>query len=168
MITLLLCILAGIIIGVIVKRKTRRDAIWGGIFGAIFGMLGGLMLIIILGISFPKKYVEVSKTELVAFDDNSALMGHFFLGSGSINENFYYFFCKKDVLGRIKFEKISAAYGKIFITEEDRSNGVLIKHKKKFLNKKDHLWGIIVNYELKYEIRIPKGSILRQFNLDLK
>lgn len=147
------------------KTEEVIEGLWIGLLiGAIIGPLTALKI----GTFFPKTYVLTETTELVALHDNSASQGNFFLGCGTMDSEFYYVFYQKEG-NAVKFRKISAEdyYETPLIFEEDRSDAILQKYTKRFMKEKNVRWGIFIG-SIKYEFHIPKGSILKNFQLDLK
>jgi hypothetical protein len=146
------------------KTEEVIEGLWVGfLIGAIIGPLTALKI----GTFFPKTYVLTETTELVALHDNSASQGNFFLGCGTMDSEFCYVFYQKEG-NAVKFRKISAEnYDAPIIFEEDRSDAVLQKYNERFVNEANVRWGIFIG-SIKYEFHIPKGSILKNFQLDLR
>lgn len=129
-----------------------------------------ISLALLIGLTIYKNYVPQkdeyvldSQLELVALQDNNGIHGDFFLGSGFIESELYYVFYYKyeDKEGAgFKTDRILAKNAIVY--EQIRNDGLVKIYKFSrggFLRK--------TVFE-RYEIFIPKGSILRQFQLDAK
>lgn len=120
-----------------------------------------------LGISFgvgaiaPPDFTLDRETRLVSIKDVQGVEGRFgFLGSGYIRSRFYYTFYE-DVGDGSKFGRINA--NKTIVHEEERDDALLRVYKKDA----GWLFGLTPKDE-KYEVFIPEGSILHDFELDLE
>lgn len=97
MYVLIICALVGIVSGFYAERKSdyAGDKISGLMIGGLIGLIIGSFAVLIIGASLPSEYALSNQSELVALEDYGSTEGSFFLGCGSINEQFYYFFTKK-------------------------------------------------------------------------
>jgi hypothetical protein len=128
----------------------------------MIGIMLGVMLSIMIEVVFYNDYeyqYQCEQTELKAIQDRFGVQGSFFLGCGSINEEPYYFFYRKEN-GGYRPDRIEAE--KPIIYEEERKSALI---KKCFEIKKVKGW---LKYfvasppkptEPKYEIFVPKGTI---------
>lgn len=161
-------VLIGIVMGIAFGIYTERneeigDKVVMAIMGACIGMFSGFMISIIMGGAIlPTEYVLVDESELVALRDNGSVEGNFFLGCGSIDKEFYYFFYKKDATNKITFGKLPVE--EVLIIEEHRTDPTIKEYRKKG---KYSRWAVTPS-SAKYEIYVPMGTIVNQFKLDLK
>jgi hypothetical protein len=148
-------------------KTDLADYLGGVIMGAVGGFLGlflGLGLAWVIGTTLPSKYVLKSQIELVAMQDTANVQGSFFLGSGTIESKPYYVFYQKTGKG-LKFGKIPVE-NVIVYEEKGRTDGLINVYAKRFTKDVYKLFAVVSG--TRYEIFIPKGSILRDFKLDLK
>lgn len=129
----------------------------GMTFFAIMGGFLGYMISLVIFISGGGDYSLEKQLELVAVQDNQNIHRQFFLGTEHTGlESVYYFYYKQNgglVLGKCPANRA------IVYEQEGKKDGLVKVYK---LNEWQAL-GL-----KKYEIFIPKGSILQQFRLDAK
>lgn len=166
MIAIVIFVLIGFIVG---HKISGINGAWRIFLTLTLGGMGfitGTLIAYLIGVlPLSSEYVVTEKIELVALQDTGGIRGEFFLGSGSIESEFYYVFYKKTKNGSIKFDKIQANNA-VSIWEEERKDGKIDILKKKFKSKFGILFAL--SETTKYEIFIPKSSILKNFQLDLK
>lgn len=132
----------------------------------LIGFMGGAGVAAVVGMFPEKQLVESGRTELVALKDSQGIEGNFFLGSGQVNSEMFYFFYYSCGNSCSVFGKIPAFNARVY---ED-SESPHIKYFKKVF--KNQAWN---NFALPSlgdnetsEIHIPKGSIKQGFSLDLQ
>jgi len=166
-------VILGFVLGIIFGRKLIKNVGIGDVVSVIMtliaGFIGagiGIIIAIGIGVFLPSEYVLDNQIEIVALKDNRSIEGDFFLGCGSINSEFYYFFYKKEKDGSLTFDKIAAnSHTKIY--EEERKDGMIEIFEKRFIKESHYIFGVPFDSP-KCKIHVPKGSVLRQFELDLK
>jgi hypothetical protein len=137
----------------------------------ICGMTGTL----IYDLCAPNEWLNVGTSELVSLKDNSVISGNFFLGCGTISGSQHYFFYKKTDRGGFVLNNVSTYQTEIF--EEERTNGelkvLLLRYcdGDSFVGKIRKIGILPVFPEMvpkhyRYEIRVPKGTIIREFKLN--
>ncbi len=141
------------------------DYVFATWFISLFAALVGAASVIpafIMGL-FPKREWRLTAgVTLVSLRGQSGVRGNFFLGTGA----------SRALSTTSTTRRWGEGYrpGKIPIDdnvtvfEEDRQDGELIEFKERFT----HRWWKVVALEFaatKYEIRIPQGSLLRDFEL---
>lgn len=133
-----------------------------------YGLAGliGLVLVIVLIVQDNRfvpdeKNYSLEKTlELVVLQDNVGFQqGRFYLGSGFIGHRLSYVFYYKEG-GGFRLDKIFAENTTVY--EQERNDGLIKIYKFKKAGLIQDSWFT------RYEIFIPKGSILQQFQLDAK
>ena len=156
--------------------KPNRDpfgfySFWETLFGsaglAIMFFLVGILVAFILSAVWEDAPVEITTStdyEIVALQDNLGLQGKFFLGSGYIdNELSYAYMQYVDGCGyKAKTVDASNAYIK-FTDEQPYVSLVTYQFKDQWRN----YFTIPYNYEDIF-FYIPEGSILQNYNIDLK
>ena len=104
--------------------------------------------------------------------------GHFFfLGSGSIEAEGYYFYYYELPDGGKMLDKIPADQTTVY-EEENRTDGFIEKYigYYNYTGRVTFTWfdhpidikRSVGDYDVKYKVYIPEGSITRDFNLDLE
>lgn len=169
MITVIICGVIGFFIGVLVERDDYllMKMTWGFLLGLI-GLFVGILVSLVIGDFLPTSIVLEQEVELVAFKDTNGVNGKFFLGCGNVHSNWYYIFYVKDPDGKIKFIRLLAD-DDVSIVEEERQGGMLKVYGKEFAKKSYKNWGLIPRSgSSKYEIHVPKGTVITDFNLDLQ
>ncbi len=131
------------------------------IFASMFSMfvsLGGMA-------ACDKEWKQVGQAELVSISSGSQVSGSFFIGCGTIDEKgVYYFFKKTDDGGFVK--DYVPSDGSV-IYEEDRTDGRMEVYKKRLTNDiARFLFQMDGHMNIKNKIYVPKGSIVKQFELE--
>jgi hypothetical protein len=101
-------------------------------------------------------------TPIVALEDNISSGGTFFLGTGSTKNSIRYYYMIKTERG-YKLQDVSASEAYIKYDAEPRiviGNGCGFKH---WYN---YIWALPVHTH--YTIYVPEGTILNNYNIDLK
>lgn len=112
---------------------------------------------------YDAKYDEY-QFDVMAANDGSVVQGRFGIFSGYIDEESYYFFYREYEDGRIEQGRIKESQTAIY---QDQETDAFIKVRK------DEgfdlgLWGIRPGYETRYEIHVPKGSVIEDVRFDLE
>lgn len=108
------------------------------------------------------------EVELITLKDaqNNNIDGSFFLGTGSVDSelNFYYVYYYEDEDGSIRLGKANSKYARVY--EEDRDTAVVKTYEKTALSK----FGLTFRdgRPTRYEIFVPRGTILPGYKLDLE
>ena len=144
--------------------------IWSIVWGHLITLLVTFLLMLILSI-FPAKIQVHDKTdEIVALNDNFNTEGHFFLGTGNIENVSYYFFYKKTSTGGYVQDKVEV--DDVVLYEIDSTTNEIPRiewFKPEFKNKSWHLWTFVNSCDCtSANIYIPRGSIKTDYVLDLK
>lgn len=166
MYTLAIFAALGIIIGFILGKRDDTPFL-GGFGGLVVGILVGLLMTLIFSIFFP--HYEVSnKHNIIAMKDGSSIYGSMFLGSGTINEKQYYFYYEKEADGAITQHKLLVNCSKIFEDSPD-STGWVELHYFKTKEPYNNWAGCGGEREFDHaEIHVPKGSVVREYKMDLE
>jgi len=166
----LICVIIGIILSVKEVFEFSNgflgycgDVIWF-LFLIIIYALVGATISFLVGWTFPKKWVAEKKIDLVSLRESNGLKGHFFLGTGNINNNLCYFFYKKDS-GKEGYRpgKLDAG-DNVLVVEWQRESGVLETWTREFKNRFAWLMGFH-GQGRRYKFSIPKGSLKQEFHL---
>lgn len=124
------------------------------------GIIGGM-----LGAVFIQDECRCETSELVGLEDRVGGEGRFFLIWGSIDQKPYYVLYRKKGKA-IVLDKVQAENAEIY--EEERDDAVM---ERCFLVKKFKIQIPPASIDLKHckvKFRVPKGTIKRVYNLDLK
>lgn len=163
--TYLSCVGLTILVTALVTRRVWRTAVTG-----VGALVGFGFLFLILSAFVPSNYdKDCWNTKLVALGSNSVTGGHFFLGSGTLQDTPTYEFFWDDGTGRI-YEGHVAADGKdgpVSIVEEQREDGYL-----KICPPTNSGWTRWIAFFTRnqgryqsYEFHVPKGSVRRGFDV---
>jgi len=133
---------------------------------AIIGMFASMLLNSALYSS--KVPQAISRVNISAMADGSDLQGHFFLSSGTIKDVQYYYYYESLNNGGFKQKKVTVSETVIF--EDQQVDGYMVTFMQ--VLPADH-WAtewVVHEFSTKgyYEFHIPKGSMQREFKLDLE
>lgn len=133
--------------------------------GCLFGGLLSAMIAVPLGFMFNTHYVQTSSQNLVALRDKDGIEGNFFLGSGHIGSQPYYFYYAQQSDGGYSPSEIKAD-DSVTVYETTEKSARLISYEVVAnshiadwvslpLSEGDHL----------YKFYVPAGTIKRGFSL---
>ena len=108
-------------------------------------------------------YSEVSDTKIITLKDNQNMNGNFYIFSGHVEEDLYYYYATETELG-YKTEKVKANNAYIKYTDGETH---IEKHMGKFANNIANIFGFPM-YNDRYIIYCPEGTITNEFNVDLE
>jgi hypothetical protein len=121
------------------------------------------------------EYIVTERYQLASIRDNS-ISGSFFLGSGTVNGVLQYQYYIKDESGALYLQSRNVnnyeGSGKpwTFVSEEDRTDGVLEKIRISYVNKDLNKWfwhlGGKEDLKEKDVFRVPKGTVYKTFSLN--
>jgi len=166
----------GFIIGILI--------IIGSIFYAIFSdlgdpsdiFLGVLISVVVTGCILVCSFLigqelkadenyDNEKESIVALKDNSLSTGHFFIGSGYIDSDLYYYYFTENEDGGKDFHSIEATKATLYDDEEKETayiKTIKMRNSNSIIN-----FFFITNRQ-KQEIHIPEGSIDYSFSVNLE
>lgn len=166
-------IIAAIVLSIIIIIHNIRyyyDGIGDGIFMSgliVIAMLVGSFLPIIASsaiaeVEADKTYYLVDDTDIYALQDNVGSSGTFFLGSGRIEDKAKYFYVVETDFGyAIRDVDVDGSYIKY---TDDRCH--IETYSYEFTNPVVKWFAIPMNN--RYIFYIPEGSIINNYNMDLK
>lgn len=169
MIILGLILLAGLYLTITETWRWHGDRLgtlfFGTIFTALAVLFGGL---IVDGVA--TMVTDVEKREyshqfdIIAAADGSLTDGHFFIFGGTLDEEPMYFYYHQDGNGAIRQGHIPV--NDTVIYEDQETTGFIEVYDDK---DEINLWYVhLMGSEPKYEVHVPKGSVVRTFNFDLE
>lgn len=173
MITLGILAVVGLWIGISITNKARNPDWVGGLFLTFFVTLIGLTAVVLVPMNIGAViWTDHDKAEytgsfsIIAAADGSLTEGSFFIFGGQIEETPMYFFYRQDSnTGAIKQGHIPVNKTVIYEDQENKGYVDIYRDEHYF---GDWYWAISNNSEAKYEIHVPKGSVVRQFDFDLE
>lgn len=151
----------------IISAISDRDAD-NFFFISIFGALGcGVCTVLIaalIGLFIPSNEIiyEETVTPIVALEDNMTSSGTFFLGTGSAKDSIYYYYMIETERG---YALQSVAASKTYI-KYDTKPRIVIENGCGFKHWYNNIWAFPTH--TRYTIYIPEGTILNNYNIDLK
>lgn len=158
----------GFFIGGIIAAIRERDGDyfwWISILANFACGVLTLMVTALIGtcISSNEIIYEETVTPIVALEDNTASRAQFFLGTGTNKSDIYYYYMIDTERGyTMKNVKASDAY----IKYDDAEPRLVIKHGRGFNHWYNYIWAFPVNTQ--YTLYVPEGTILNNYNIDLK
>ena len=161
-------LIVGLIISVVMATQSRFGLVFF-LFSALilcpsFGFLGatvGKVAALGVGSFFPQRYFEIERKNLESLRSAGGTAGSFYLGSGTLGFNEYYFFYVKAEGGGYRLEKVKAKKATI---HEGYKNPFLRILVKKFENPTVELVGIASGGR-RFGFHIPSGRLKREFVL---
>lgn len=164
---LLIIIPAAFFIGGIISAIRERDAdnfFFIGILGALASGVCAALITAIVGTCIPssENVYEETVTPIVALEDNVASNGTFFLGTGTVKDDIRYYYMIDTERGYVMQNiKASNAYIKY-----DANPRIVIESGRGFKHWYNYIWAFPVSTH--YTIYVPEGTILNNYNIDLK
>ena len=110
------------------------------------------------------EYSVVSDTKIIALKDNQNANGSFYIGSGYVDEDLYYYYAIETEFG-YKTEKIRA--DNVYIKYTD-GEAHIEKHEGAFANESLSFWIGACICDDRYIIYCPEGTITNEFDVDLE
>ena len=169
---------AGLIIGliVVIKETIEWHWEWSGIlliFLSTFAgtLLGGLISLLVAAFGAEIPMVpegEPVKTELVALEDGNGIHGSFYLGSGYVESDQYYYYLTETPKG-ITQSKINVNNNKVYLRpDEFTGTPYFITQEYKCGNEFINFLASGLLETTEYYFYIPPDSITYSYNIDLK
>lgn len=146
-------------------RDSDLDYIWLISIGAslLYGALALIVTTIIgTGISSNEIIYEETVTPIVALEDNTASYGQFFLGTGAHKSDIYYYYMIDTERGYV-MQDIKASNAHIKYDADPR---IVIENGCGFKHWYNYIWAFPISTH--YTIYVPEGTILNNYNIDLK
>lgn len=165
MYTFIILAFIGIFLGLFIQYKYKENYTENSdfCFSALFGFLFSILFSIIISILIPiKTKIEKTICKIESLQDNNSINGRFFIGSGFINSNMVYTLYLKEQDGfklyQLNSDIVTIKYSnneptlEIYdeIITNDWINNFSVKNPTNFY----------------YVIKVPKGTICNNFNLD--
>ena len=169
-------VLALILWVILLIYEGKKEPITAEIFCC--SLVAFILLGLVVGVFFTLPFIETAEMgpkvpdgepysiELVALKDNKAVNGNFFLGTGTIDEDQYYFYLTKTEKGiqQRKLENTSDVY--LNYTENGDTPRIMVQ--------KCRCADPVINFLAldptftEYYIYVPEGSITNEFSVDLE
>jgi hypothetical protein len=130
----------------------------------MLSLLGFLTSNIIATENAEINYDIVSDTKIVALKDNQNVSGNYYLFSGYVDEDLYYYYATETEFG-YKTEKLKASNVYIKYTKDELH---IEKHEPTFTNDVVTFFACNPNKSDRYIIYCPEGTITSEFNIDLE
>lgn len=135
------------------------------ISGLIVGAIA-LLLLVLISLGLSATPVETGKENIFALKDNSQSSGSFFLGSGTINEEQYFFYIVETEKGKY-FKKAEAKNS--FIKEEDGLvQPYMVTYEYRFDSKFARFMYGEYNGDIEYQFVVPRDTVTTDFVVDLE
>lgn len=119
----------------------------------------------LVGAFFETQPVEIEHLKLVAIRDKDGVTGQFFLGSGMIQSEQYYFYYKTNSDGSVTPDKVRAGQG-VRVYEQDRKDAELVTYEWQLIKSWAWIVAIPVNSGgWSYKFYVPKGTVRTGFTM---
>jgi hypothetical protein len=160
-------IIAVVIIGIIGGVLTYYG--YGFIEDLFFGFLfwGGISLFVLslFAIGCETTPVKVSEQKIYALKDNSQTNGSFFLGSGTIDEEQYFFYVIDTEKGK-RIEKQLA--DESYVVETNNETPKVVTYERRYKSAFARFMYGDTNGNYEYRFYVPKNTITTDFTIDLE
>lgn len=158
--------------GMFLDRLMRPESAAGYFFTSLFycliaafaAMIWGLIAYGI-GALFPNEPIEGKHHKLVALRDKDGVEGTFFLGSGHIQNQPYYFYYERLADGALRPGKLLADEA-VRVYEEDRQDAELVRWDWK--TKARWVWLVAIPHDdeaLSWDFHVPKGTVKTGYSM---
>ena len=142
-----------------------KDCFWW--ISIVASLLCGTLTLIITAligtaISSNEIIYEETVTPIVALEDNVTSRGQFFLGTGTSKSDIYYYYMIDTERGYV-MKNVKACDAYIKYDVEPR---IVIENGCGFKHWYNNIWAFPVSTQ--YTIYVPEGTILNNYNIDLK
>jgi hypothetical protein len=139
----------------------------------IIGLVGGFLIAYcvasLIGSFFPT-YEKIETIKLYSLEDNIGMSSRrFFLGTGRIENNDYYYFRKEVGDGLVQKDRIVVDFNNNIVFEDESAphgEAYLFIYSRDFVRESSYYWGVRRYKVLKYVFQIPPGSIKKGYLLD--
>lgn len=164
----------GYIVYGIIMFATDKFYDWGDLFFGAFlsfcisGLVAFSSLFVVSAICTGCAEMDYKLTETIeitALNDNSAVSGHFYLGSGHIGEDVKYYFIEETEKGK-HTNSVDADYS--YIIESNNEKPRIEVYSPEFKNNRVLRWFAVEMADKEYRIYIPENSITTEFSVDLQ
>ena len=151
----------------IIAAIRERDWEYVWLISVLCSLLCGALALIITaiigaGISSNEIIYEETVTPIVALEDNVTSRGQFFLGTGTSESDVYYYYMIDTERGYVMQNiKASKAYIKY-----DTKPRIAVENGCGFKHWYNNIWAFPTRTH--YTIYVPEGTILNNYNIDLK
>lgn len=127
-------------------------------------LVGALMTLAGMILTDHDKLTSQGSFEIIAAADGSLTEGNFFIFGGQIEEEPMYFFYRQDANGGIRQGHVPVNDSVIYEAEQNKGYIEVFKGEDY-----DAGWYFMIGSgDRKYEIYVPKGSVVRTFDFDLE
>jgi len=163
LIIVIISLIGGLVIGYR-NYVSSFDIILSGIYGVVIGI--GVGLIVERSISCSIDYIdnEYPHCYLYNLQDDSQVNGKFALGSGRIQEKQYFVFYSKDSHG-FKHSKLDVSKCRV---QEWDGKPILMRVEREPKNPNFFTKGLKLYPDVQWIFKVPRGTVIRNFNLDLQ
>lgn len=124
-------VLVGLVVGVALSKSERFPFFVGGVFGLLMGAVVGFMVAMAVTVNAPTPYrlEEVGSYNLASLRSVDGVSGDFFLGSGSVGSDLYYFYFVDQGDQGLVASKVNATGGwlTVRVHEVDGQTGGVLK-----------------------------------------
>jgi hypothetical protein len=136
------------------------------LFGLLIGVFFGTAVMFMLGQAVPSGVVETGERyEIGALQDAFAYSGRFFLGSGTVNGEIYFFYYQREGAGYVARQ--AEGWRTVIYTDESERPYVATLRAAVV----DPVWANFAmswGSQRSYAFHVPPGSIVSSYTLDLR
>ena len=161
---------------ILIIHESKVEYITAEVFWC--SLIAFIVLGAVVGVFFASPFIEIAETgpkipkeepysiELVALKDNSSVNGNFFLGTGTIDEDQYYFYLTKTAKG-IQQRKLKNTSDVYLNYAESTDTPRIVVQKSRCANPIIDFLALGPTFT-EYYIYVPEGSITNEFSVDLE
>jgi hypothetical protein len=118
----------------------------------------------------PITETEVVRVPIYSLEDNLSNSGSFILGSGYVNQNLFYYYFIKDDTNKMSLIRAYAANIKILEIDGNIAYEVYIVNTRRITKRifaRNPYFRLSSRTDCNY-IEVPKGTVMKKYNIDLK
>ncbi len=151
----------------IVSAIRERDAYHFFFISLLGTLVSGVCIVLVAAIigtciSSNEVVYEETVTPIVALEDNATSNGSFFLGTGAVKDSIHYYYMIETECGyTLQNVAVSEAYIKY-----DTEPRIVVENGCGFKHWYNNIWALPTHTRI--TIYVPKGTILNNYNIDLK
>lgn len=155
-----LTILIGGIIGGIIGKRNYETSL-----GSLLGIVAALTLTIILLATANTETVAVSEKPIYALKDGGQIGGSFFIGTGTVEEEQYFFYVTDKGEGKTIDKQLVE---ESTVIEDNNRHPEIVKCDERF--KSGFVRFMFGDYmgDATYKIYVPEGTVTTDFTIDMK
>ncbi|MED4309236.1 hypothetical protein P9256_02090 [Bacillus paralicheniformis] len=155
-----LVLLIGGVVGGIIGRRISEASL-----GSLLGAVAALLLLLVPLFVSDTEVVAIDEKPIYALKDGSQVEGAFFIGTGTFEEEQYFFYVTDKGEGKTIDKQLVKDST---IIEDNGRHPKIVKCNEKFKSKISRFMFGDYSGDITYKIYVPQGTITTDFTVDMK